>query len=317
MNVECLSVGILVADYLCAPIDHVPNSGELVMTDRLKLDVGGCASNTATDLAWLGVRVGVVGCVGEDLFGKFLLDRLGREGVDTSDVKQLAGTDTSGTMIINVAGEDRRFIGAPGANAALHVADIPRERMLSAKVLYVGGYLFTPGLDPEELAALFRQARSGGVTTVLDMVLPDQRDHWPALECVLAETDVFLPNEDEAAAITGAGDPLAQAGRLRAAGVRTVVITRGDQGTVLVGEHVRLRAGVYPAEYVGGTGAGDAFSAGYIAGLLAGGDARRCLEWGSALGASCVRAIGATESVFSRAEAETFIRDNTLRIEEF
>ncbi len=317
MNVECLSVGILVADYLCAPIDHVPNSGELVMTDRLTLDVGGCASNTAIDLARLGVRVGVVGCVGEDLFGKFLLDRLGREGVDTSDVKQLATTNTSGTMIINVAGEDRRFIGAPGANAALHVADIPRERMLAAKVLYVGGYLFTPGLDPEELADLFRQARSGGVTTVLDMVLPDHGDHWPALECVLAETDVFLPNEDEAAAISGQRDPLVQAERLRAAGVRTVVITRGDQGTVLVGENVRLRAGVYPAEYVGGTGAGDAFAAGYIAGRLAGGDARRCLEWGSALGASCVRAIGATESVFSRAEAEAFIRDNTLRIEEF
>jgi sugar/nucleoside kinase (ribokinase family) len=68
---------------------------------------------------------------------------------------------------------------------------------------------------------------------------------------------------------------------------------------------------------VGGTGAGDAFDAGYIAGLLAGEDPYGCLRWGSALGASCVRAIGATESVFTRTEAETFMRKQHLEITPF
>ena len=59
---------------------------------------------------------------------------------------------------------------------------------------------------------------------------------------------------------------------------------------------------------MGGTGAGDAFDAGYILGLAGGDEPRRCLEWGSALGASCVRSISATASVFTRAEAEAFIQ---------
>ncbi len=114
--------------------------------------------------------------------------------------------------------------------------------------------------------------------------------------------------------ITGLTDPLRQAEYFRECGSRTVVITRGRNGCLLVDDHVRLRAGVYPTEFVGGTGSGDAFDAGYIAGLLNGEDPAGCLRWGSALGASCVRSIGATESVFNRSEAEAFIREHELEI---
>ena len=100
--------------------------------------------------------------------------------------------------------------------------------------------------------------------------------------------------------------------RARAIGAGTVVITCGGRGSVLVTEGMRLEAGVYPTSYVGGTGAGDAFDAGYIAGLLEEADPLRCLQWGSALGASCVRAVGATESVFTRAEAEAFMQAHPL-----
>ena len=72
-NADCLSVGILVADHLCDPIDHLPCAGELVLSSRLPLAVGGCALNVAIDLAKLGVSVGVVGCVGADHFGRFLV----------------------------------------------------------------------------------------------------------------------------------------------------------------------------------------------------------------------------------------------------
>ena len=168
-------------------------------------------------------------------------------------------------------------------------------------------------LDP--VGEVFRQARAAGATTVLDIVLPGPGDHWSELAPVLAETDVFLPNDDEAALITGLDDPCRQAERFHSAGVGTVAITCGGRGTVLLSEGLRVKAGAYPTSYVGATGAGDAFDAGYIAGLLAGGDPLRCLEWGSALGASCVRSIGATESVFTRDEAEAFMRANRLPIE--
>jgi sugar/nucleoside kinase (ribokinase family) len=72
---------------------------------------------------------------------------------------------------------------------------------------------------------------------------------------------------------------------------------------------------VYPADFVGGAGSGDAFDAGYIAGLLAGEDPAGCLRWGSALGASCVRSIGTTESIFSRDQAEAFMRQYDLELE--
>jgi sugar/nucleoside kinase (ribokinase family) len=84
---------------------------------------------------------------------------------------------------------------------------------------------------------------------------------------------------------------------------------------VLVGEGVRLRAEAYRVPFVDGTGGGDAFAAGYIAGLLRGLDAAGCLQMASAVGASCVRAIGTTTGVFTKAELEAFLRENTLKVE--
>jgi sugar/nucleoside kinase (ribokinase family) len=314
--ISVLSAGILVVDHLSTPIARLPRAGELVLCDRLPLAIGGCAANVAIDLARVGVRAGVVGCVGRDPFGQFLIDRLAADGIETSGVRMLDGVDTSGTLIINVTGEDRRFIHSAGANAVIQASHIPLERLRQAKVFYVGGYLLMPELErPGALVELFRQARAAGVKTVLDVVVPGSGDHWPKFEQLLVETDVFLPNEDEAALITGYADPLDQAARFRDAGAGTVVITRGERGTLLMSNDRRLRTGTYPSEFVGGTGAGDAFVAGYIAGLLAGEDAIGCVKWGAALGASCVRSISATESVFTREEAIAFMRQHDLTIE--
>jgi sugar/nucleoside kinase (ribokinase family) len=113
----------------------------------------------------------------------------------------------------------------------------------------------------------------------------------------------------------GVHDPLEQARRFAAAGAGTVVITCGDAGSVVVSGSQSLRAAAYRVNYQGGTGAGDAFDAGFITGLLAGEDLAGCLRWGSAAGASCVRSISATDSVFTRAEAEEFIARHALPIE--
>ncbi|HJT32720.1 MAG TPA: carbohydrate kinase family protein [Pirellulales bacterium] len=315
MSIDCLSVGVLVADHLCAPIPRVPNAGELLLSDHLLLNIGGCASNAAMDLARLGVQVAVAGCVGDDAFGRFVIETLDDRGVDTSSIRRLSDVGTSGTLIINVTGEDRRFIHTIGANGRLSAADIPLARVRQAKVFYVGGFFLMPNLKSTDLAELFRQARAAGVITMLDVVVPGPGDYWPQLEPLLPETDIFLPNNDEAALLTGLDDPRRQAEWFHAAGARTVVITCGGRGTVLVAEGLRLQAETYPVNYVGATGAGDAFDAGYIAGLLDGGDPWRCLEWGSSLGASCVRSIGATDSVFNRDEALAFMREHRLTIE--
>lgn len=315
MSVECVCAGILVADHLCEPIDRMPAAGELVLARSLPLEIGGCASNVAIDLARMGIDVGVSGCIGDDVFGRFVRETLEAAGVGTDGIRSQSEVGTSGTLIINVTGEDRRFVHAAGANALFSVADLRRSFDRDAKVLYVGGYLLMPQLEPVGLAKLFREARASGTKTVLDIVFSPEVDAMEALEPLLPETDVFLPNNDEAAAITGKVDPVAQAETFRQMGAETVVITCGEEGTVFISPNERMRAGTYPVEFVGGTGAGDAFDAGYISGLLAGADARTCLTWGSALGASCVRSVAATESVFSREEAQAFIAQHELKFE--
>lgn len=317
MAIDCLCTGILFADVACSPVDHVPEAGELVAPERIQLALGGCASNTALDLARLGISVGASGCVGRDVFGQFIIDQLAGGGVDTGGIHRLDDIHTACTMIINVQGQDRRFIASPGANTLFRVDHIPSKLVEQAKIIYIGGYLMLLALETPEMVGLLREARRGGTKVLLDVVGVADRESFDRVALMLPETDVFLPNDDEAAALTGLSDPLEQAERFRDAGAATVVITQGERGSLLVGDGVRLRAKAYPSSFVSGTGSGDAFDAGYIAGLLAGEDPAGCLRWGSALGASCVRSIGATESVFNRPEAEAFMREHTLEIEEF
>src|ERR1700757_633330 len=131
---EVLCGGIVVADHVCSPVSHLPAAGELVMADKMLLSIGGCAANAAVDLAKMGVRSAVVGRVGKDVFGRIVLEMLREAGVDVAHVRASTTADTSQTLIVNVAGQDRRFIHTFGANGEFSAADIPR--FASCKVLY-------------------------------------------------------------------------------------------------------------------------------------------------------------------------------------
>ncbi len=311
-----LCAGVVVADHLCTPISHVPAAGELVKADDLILSLGGCASNAAVDLAKLGVRAAICGRVGDDAFGRYIGETLQSHGVDVSGLKVDPHRATSQTLIVNVKGQDRRFIHSFGANKGLTAADLDPLLDEPPRVLYVGGYLILDGFDPEALAERFARARRHGTITVLDVATPGPSDAYlPQLRPVLAETDVFLPNTDEAALILGQTDPLRQAESFLEMGARRVVITMGDGGSIAVSDALRIRLGTYPVDFVDGTGGGDAFDAGYIAGLLDGRDELGCLKLASALGASCVRAIGTTAGIFNRAEAEEFLARHELAVE--
>lgn len=312
---EVLCAGIIVADHVCAPISHVPTAGELVMTEQMILTIGGCASNAAVDLAKMGVQPTVIGRVGNDPFGRIVREMLEGYQIDTSAMKVSPSRPTSQTMIVNVAGQDRRFIHIFGANADFNAADIPSDLVGRCKVLYVGGYLLMPALSQDELVPIFAAARKAGAKTVLDVATPGKADYLSKLTRLLPHVDVFLPNNDEAELILAEHDPLRQAEAFRKIGAGTVVITMGGEGALLVNDRVRLRAGVYPVEYVDGSGGGDAFDAGYIYGLLHGLDAEGCLKVASALGASCVRAIGTTPGVFTEAECREFMGEKMLRVE--
>jgi sugar/nucleoside kinase (ribokinase family) len=315
VSTDVLCAGIVVADHVSSPISHLPAEGELVLADRLVLTIGGCAANVAIDLVKLGVSAAVVGRVGGDVFGRIVADMLRESRVDVSALQISPELETSQTLIVNVAGQDRRFIHTFGANAALRAADVPLERVATSRVLYLGGYFLMAGMQQDELIPVFDAARRAGAKTVLDVVTPGPADYLPRLEKILPYVDVFLPNDHEAELILGEKDALLQAESFHQMGARTVIITKGDRGSVLVADGVRLRAESYRMPFVDGTGGGDAFAAGYIDGLLRGLDEEGCLRIGSAVGASCVRAIGTTTGVFTRPELEAFVRENPLRIE--
>jgi sugar/nucleoside kinase (ribokinase family) len=306
--------GIIVADHLAAPIDFLPDAGQLVLTDDCFLAIGGCASNVAVDLARLGIRATVCGCVGDDSFGSFAKGVLEESGSDTSAVTTVPGIATSQTLIINVKGQDRRFIHHLGANQKLAGSHFPRDIIRQAKVLYVGGYFLLDGLRPADLATVFADARAHGVITMLDVVTPGPKAYLEDLAIVLPHTDYFLPNHDEGKLMTGKAEPIAQAEVFRQLGAKTVIITCGKEGAILLSENQRLKASTFDVPFVDGTGGGDAFDAGYIWGLLEGATPERCLALGSALGASCVQKTGATAGVFTREQATDFLRNNSLSI---
>ena len=94
-----------------------------------------------------------------------------------------------------------------------------------------------------------------------------------------------------------------------------MIVSLGSEGAVLVNDQVRLRSGVYAMPNVDASGGGDAFSAGFMCGMLRNRGPEECLRIGSALGASCVRAIGTTPGVFNRAECDAFLATHAIEID--
>ncbi len=311
---DCLCAGIIVADHICKAIDHLPRPGELVLTDKMELAIGGCASNVASDLARLSREVGIAGIVGQDVFGRYVEESLVDSGVHCDYLMKSDVLPTSGSFVINVEGEDRRFIHSVAANSLFTGATVTADQIQSSRILYLGGYCLSDELSAENVANMFRAAKASGVTTVLDVVTPHSGDYWNMLKPVLPLSDYFLPNNDEGELITGEADPVEQARAFKAAGANTIIITCGGEGSVLMDDNRTIQSEVYPVNLVDGTGSGDAFVAGFIHGLLEGASPEECLRFGSALGHSCVRATGATAGIFTRDELNQFVDAHELAV---
>ena len=314
---EVVCVGILVADIFANPVAAVPAAGQLGLTERFLFGAGGCASNTAASLCRLGRPAKVLGKVGDDVFGNLVIADLQRLGVDVSNVSRSRTHPTSATVIINVTGEDRRYIHCIGANADFCFSDIDCSVLDGAKALYVGGYMAMPRFGAEDLRQLFREAKKRALTTILDVVTPSgvsvSREH---VATMLAYTDVFLPNDDEAYAMTGLRSPQAQADYLARMNPEcSVVVTQGRRGALAQRKDEVIQVGAYAVEAIDESGAGDAFAAGFITGMLQGWSLEETLRFASAVGASCTRALGCTDGVFRFDEASAFVSGNLLQVE--
>jgi sugar/nucleoside kinase (ribokinase family) len=128
---------------------------------------------------------------------------------------------------------------------------------------------------------------------------------------LLPLADYFLPNEDEARALTGEAQPRRQAERLIEAGARTVVIKRGERGVFVLSGDEAFELPAPPVEVVEPSGAGDAFAAGLILGVLEGWELERSVRFASVIGGSACTELGCYAGVFSREGADRFIAEHT------
>jgi sugar/nucleoside kinase (ribokinase family) len=306
--------GILVEDTFCGPMTALPSEGALLALKDMPVKAGGCAANVAIDLAKQGIAVDVVGCLGRDSAADFLLKTYASHHVGCSRVVRLEGFDTSRCIILLVEGEDRRYLFVAGANQAFTIDHIPRDWLSQLTVFYIGGLFVLPGIDLGRLAGLLAFCRTAHVATVVDVVVPENSIGMGQLKELLPLIDVFVPNEDEARALTGLTDPFDQLRSFESAGANTVIITRGGLGSVAARAGKRWRCGSYQMNVVDPSGSGDAFTSGVIRSLLLGWDMPKTLRYASALGASVTRVAGTSDSLFSTHEAEAFVAEHPLTV---
>jgi sugar/nucleoside kinase (ribokinase family) len=308
--------GILVADLFVPPLERLPEGGDLVVTEDFLVQPGGCAANTAISLRKLGISASVIGKVGMDLFGDAVERDLQNSGVRTDALRRSSTHGTSKTVILPVIGEDRRYIHTIGANADFTAEDISIPLVMQAQVFALGGYCVLPRLDPQRIATLLNDMRENGVRTLLDVVVPASSDH-PTLDDlrpILPFIDVFMPNIEEATILTGETDQGKQAELFLHAGCNIAIITRGEDGALLMSAHETLEVPAFPVEVVDVSGAGDAFVAGFIVGFLEQWPLADSLRFASVIGASACTHLGCTGGVFTRAEAEMYLQSHQLPI---
>lgn len=124
MEKRIVCLGILVSDVVGRPVQSVPALGRLVLVEEMGLYTGSCAVNSASALAMLDLPFEVIGKVGADTFGEFIVNALQKRGVGAQGVKRDSEIGTSATMVMVDSEGERRFIHYIGANARLTLDDI-------------------------------------------------------------------------------------------------------------------------------------------------------------------------------------------------
>ena len=306
-DIACL--GILVADLLGRPIDSLPPRGRLGLVEEMSLHIGGCAANTGIDLARLGVSTSVLGKVGVDGLGDFVLKTLEQNNMDVRGVVRDDSVNTSSTMAMVASDGERTFLHYLGGNARYRAEDVRWDVIQDARILHVAGALVMPGIDGQPMADVLKKAKSMGMITSMDVVW-DATGSWiKTLGPCLPFTDYFEPSLSEAQELTGLENEREVAQALLDLGVGTVALKLGKDGCYIKSADTEVRSPAFIIDAVDGTGSGDAFDAGFLVGVLNGWEMARTARFANAVGAHCVMGLGATAGVRSLKETEHFLTE--------
>jgi sugar/nucleoside kinase (ribokinase family) len=260
------------------------------LVDSAHLTIGSSCAIFACGAARLGLRVAIIGIVGKDLFGDFMLTEMQRRGVDISHVILDPSCET-GLSVILSRGQDRAILTHMGSIDALQATQVTDDLLNESRHLHVASYFLQTALRPG-LPGLFRRAHTLGLTTSLDTNW-DPAGRWAGVLDMLELTDIFLPNAAEAQSIAGLIDPGAAALSLaRHAGM--VAVKQGAQGAMAAIGDQLIQASPLPAKVIDTVGAGDSFDAGFLYGYLNHWTMEKTLALAIACGAISTQSAGGT-----------------------
>lgn len=338
---------VIVAGHICLDIlpvfdthnsaEEIATPGKLVHIGPAIISVGGQVANTGLALYRLGIKTHLIGKVGDDLFGQAIVRLLNQTDESLSEQMLVdPGAQSSYSIIISPPGRDRTFLHYPGANDTFSASDILLEQATRGSIFHFGYPPLMRAVYSDggtALATLLSMLKASGVTTSLDMALPDAeaesgRVNWVEwLRAVLPFVDIFAPSEEEIRYMLGYpkstqpldGEKLAEIStRLLDMGAALVALKLGEQGLYLrttsdtrrlqqMGARAfknwrawqarELLCPCFCVEIAGTTGAGDCTIAGFLAALLRNEEPEGTLLTATAVGACSVEGSDATSGI--------------------
>lgn len=280
---------------LVAYVEKPPQRGETVTGREFRTIPGGKGANQAVAAAHAGGTVSMIGAVGNDAFGTRLRSTLEHSGVNTDHLRTVESPSGTAHIVVDDEGGNA-IVVVPGANGTVdHL--VPGDEVLISSA---DALLLQLEVPLAAVVASARAARAHGVRTILTPA-PAQ----PLPPELLAATDLLVPNEHEAATLTGRTDPREAATALLDS-VPEVVITLGASGSLYATRGAEpLTVPAPRVTAVDSTGAGDTFVGALAVALGEGRPVREALAWASAAAALSVQRPGASASMPYRSEIET------------
>jgi ribokinase len=294
-------------------VDEWPAPGGECLCPQLELHCGGVGANCALAIAPWGIKVRLLGCVGQDCFGDHLLDTLRKTGVDISGVQRSSRSPT-GILYINVTCDGQRtFFGSRGANQFMRPLHVPADSLLSSDAAHLVGYSFlNPG--PEKVARqILRQFHSRGKRVSLDVGIEPSKRIPKTILRLLPQVDLLFVSSDEAAILTGRSNPRESFLQLERAGAREIVMKIGKRGCLISDAGILREVPSFAVRAVDSTGAGDAFTAAFLQARTRGWSTPEAALAANAAGAAAASRVGAGTMLSDVAGTLKLLRTERLK----